>query len=85
MRLTRGLAYLFAIFPSHYVSNRLSTAAQGGAPSQWPLHDNGLNDVVQWDHYSFKVNGKRLFVFSGEIHYWRVPGIVIPTYIYCLT
>ncbi|RMZ71015.1 glycoside hydrolase family 35 [Pyrenophora seminiperda CCB06] len=42
-------------------------------PSAWPLHDNGLSDVVQWDHYSFKVNGKRLFVFSGEIHYWRIP------------
>lgn len=44
-----------------------------GDVSQWPLHDNGLNEVVQWDHYSFKVNGKRLFVFSGEIHYWRIP------------
>ena len=42
------------------------------ALSQWPLHDNGLNEVVQWDHYSFKVNGKRLFVFSGELHYWRI-------------
>ena len=41
--------------------------------TQWPLHSNGLNDVVQWDHYSLKVNGRRLFVFSGELHYWRVP------------
>ncbi|KAF2107330.1 glycoside hydrolase superfamily [Lophiotrema nucula] len=47
--------------------------AQYSSPSQWPLHDNGINDVVQWDHYSFKVNGKRLFVFSGELHYWRIP------------
>lgn len=47
--------------------------AQSNSPSQWPLHDNGLNEVVQWDHYSFKVNGKRLFVFSGELHYWRIP------------
>jgi hypothetical protein len=49
------------------------TLAQSSSPSQWPVHDNGLNEVVQWDHYSFKVNGKRLFVFSGEIHYWRIP------------
>lgn len=49
------------------------TYAQSHELIQWPLHDNGLNDVVQWDHYSFKVNGKRLFVFSGEIHYWRIP------------
>lgn len=47
--------------------------AQNNSVGQWPLHDNGLNDVVQWDHYSFKVNGKRLFVFAGEIHYWRIP------------
>ena len=42
-------------------------------PGQWPLHDDGLNNVVQWDHYSFKINGQRLFVFSGELHYWRIP------------
>jgi hypothetical protein len=49
------------------------THAQSNSTSQWPLHDNGLNEVVQWDHYSFKVHGKRLFIFSGEIHYWRIP------------
>ncbi|KAJ4356191.1 uncharacterized protein N0V89_004221 [Didymosphaeria variabile] len=47
--------------------------AQADTPSQYPLHDNGLNKVVQWDHYSFKVNGQRLFVYSGELHYWRIP------------
>lgn len=40
---------------------------------QWPLHDNGLNEAVQWDHYSLIVNGERLFMWSGEIHYWRLP------------
>lgn len=40
---------------------------------QWPLHDNGLNEVVQWDHYSLIIDGQRLFMWSGEIHYWRVP------------
>ncbi|KZL72031.1 beta-galactosidase B (glycosyl hydrolase family 35) [Colletotrichum tofieldiae] len=39
----------------------------------WPIHDNGLNEVVQWDHHSYIVNGERLFVFSGEFHYWRIP------------
>lgn len=42
------------------------------AQQQWPLHDNGKNDVVQWDHYSFSINGQRLFVWSGEMHYWYV-------------
>ncbi|KAI7968004.1 hypothetical protein EIK77_007759 [Talaromyces pinophilus] len=40
---------------------------------QWPLHNDSLNDVVQWDHYSFELNGQRLFVFAGEWHYWRIP------------
>ncbi|KAK7728882.1 hypothetical protein SLS53_009345 [Cytospora paraplurivora] len=41
--------------------------------TQWPLHNDGLTTVVEWDHYSFLVNGQRLFVFSGEFHYWRLP------------
>jgi beta-galactosidase GanA len=40
---------------------------------QWPLHSDGLNDVVQWDHYSFKIKGERAFLFAGEMHYWRLP------------
>ncbi|CAJ2507467.1 Uu.00g086530.m01.CDS01 [Anthostomella pinea] len=43
------------------------------AAQQWPLHDDGLNDIVQWDHYSLIVNGERLFFWSGEFHYWRIP------------
>ncbi|CAE6346073.1 unnamed protein product [Rhizoctonia solani] len=41
--------------------------------TQWPVHDTGLSKVVQWDHYSLIVNGERLFVWSGEFHYWRIP------------
>ncbi|KAJ5551881.1 hypothetical protein N7461_006579 [Penicillium sp. DV-2018c] len=41
--------------------------------TQWPLQDNGLNTVVQWDHYSFQINNQRIFIFSGEFHYWRIP------------
>ncbi|CAN9151065.1 unnamed protein product [Alternaria alternata] len=69
MKTIVGLSWLSAL-------SSLATSgvnAQNNTPSAWPLHDNGLNKVVQWDHYSFKVNGKRLFVFSGEIHYWRIP------------
>jgi len=69
MKTIVGLSWLSAL------SSLATTGvnAQNNTPSAWPLHDNGLNKVVQWDHYSFKVNGKRLFVFSGEIHYWRIP------------
>ncbi|KAB8231913.1 glycoside hydrolase family 35 protein [Aspergillus alliaceus] len=41
--------------------------------TRWPLHDNGLTDIVEWDRYSFLINGQRHFVFSGEFHYWRLP------------
>ncbi|GAB1217937.1 hypothetical protein ATERTT37_007180 [Aspergillus terreus] len=51
----------------------LLSAAQNHSDSEWPLHDNGLSTVVQWDHYSFHVHGQRIFVFSGEFHYWRIP------------
>ena len=47
--------------------------AQSSSLNPWPLHTDGLNDVVQWDHYSFEVDGKRLFIFAGEMHYWRIP------------
>lgn len=70
MRVLRDFAYLSALLPSSFVLNSVGASAQSSSPSQWPLHDNGLNDVVQWDHYSYKINGKRLFVFSGELHYW---------------
>ncbi|KAF1962787.1 putative beta-galactosidase B [Byssothecium circinans] len=66
----RGLSWLTL---SNLLLGLGSVSAQGNETSRWPLHDNGLNDVVQWDHYSFKINGERLFVFSGEIHYWRIP------------
>jgi beta-galactosidase GanA len=49
------------------------TLAQNSSVTQWPLHDDSLNHVVQWDHYSFEIGGKRAFVFAGEMHYWRMP------------
>ena len=50
-----------------------STSVPELAVTQWPLHSDGLNNVVQWDHYSFLVNGKRGFIFAGDWHYWRLP------------
>ncbi|KAI3340175.1 glycoside hydrolase superfamily [Ustulina deusta] len=50
----------------------LGAAAQSNS-TNWPVHDNGLTDLVKWDHYSFHINGQRLFLFSGEFHYWRYP------------
>lgn len=40
---------------------------------QWPISNNGNTDLVEWDHYSMTVDGERLVVWSGEVHYWRIP------------
>ncbi len=29
---------------------------------------------VQYDKYSFMLNGERIFIASGEFHYWRLPS-----------
>jgi len=39
-----------------------------------PLATNdGLTDLVSWDSYSVMMNGQRMFVYSGEFHYQRMP------------
>lgn len=35
--------------------------------------DNGKTTDVTWDKYSLSVKGERVFVFSGEFHYHRLP------------
>ncbi|KAK8241216.1 putative beta-galactosidase C [Phyllosticta capitalensis] len=35
--------------------------------------DNGYTDYVQWDEHSLFVDGERIFIFSGEFHYQRLP------------
>ncbi|CAG8012867.1 unnamed protein product [Penicillium nalgiovense] len=67
--MTRILNWLLVLLACLGVSSK----ADDQAVTQWPLQDNGLNTVVQWDHYSFQVNGQRIFIFSGEFHYWRIP------------
>lgn len=46
------------------------------AQVQWPVHNNSLNTVVEWDHYSYIIKGQRLFIWSGEVRntifpFWR--------------
>ena len=47
------------------------TAAKG--TETFPGND-GKAHAVTWDASSFKVDGNRLNVWSGEIHYWRLPS-----------
>ena len=71
--------------PKSYVLNMLQSASRSlilfclltwqlvNGQQQWPVHNDRLNTVVEWDHYSFSVNGERIYVWSGEMHYWRIP------------
>lgn len=35
--------------------------------------NDGLTDIVAWDPFSLEINGERVFIFSGEFHYERLP------------
>lgn len=50
-----------------------SCVAQNSTNGTWPIHNNGLTTQIEWDHYSMIVNGQRFFLWSGELHYWRIP------------
>ena len=34
---------------------------------------DGLTDLVTWDKYSLSVNDTRVFIYSAEFHYQRLP------------
>ncbi|ESK93618.1 glycoside hydrolase family 35 protein [Moniliophthora roreri MCA 2997] len=40
-------------------------------PRQTP--DKTIQDIVTWDQYSLIVNGKRLAIYGGEVHPYRMP------------
>lgn len=67
------MARVFRLLLFFLGSLQFFTSAQNSSQSEWPIHDNGLSEVVQWDHYSLYVHGQRMFLFSGEFHYWRIP------------
>ncbi|KAF8467613.1 glycoside hydrolase superfamily [Kalaharituber pfeilii] len=37
------------------------------------LSDNGLTRKVQWDNSTLYIDGQKIFIYSGEFHYWRIP------------
>ena len=34
---------------------------------------DSLQDVVTWDQYSINIKGSRVFIYSAEFHYQRMP------------
>lgn len=48
--------------------------AQGGAPQSSNPLGLGRPHTVTWDKHSLKIDGQRLFLWSAEFHYWRLPS-----------
>ena len=50
-------------------------AAQAAPPAPAvAVSAHGPAHTVSYDKYSLKIDGKRLYVWSGEFHYWRLPS-----------
>ena len=54
---------------------------QAASSNQWIKPTNykfpgndGKKHKITWDRYSYKIDGQRLNIWSGEVHYWRLPS-----------
>ncbi|CBX92575.1 hypothetical protein IAQ61_006037, partial [Plenodomus lingam] len=49
--------------------------AVGGSPKDWikPYKRAPLQNIVTWDEHSLFVHGERIFLYSGEVHPYRLP------------
>ncbi|MEO8778499.1 MAG: beta-galactosidase, partial [Rhodanobacter sp.] len=54
----------------------LSASALGGASSPLAVHDHERTQrhAITYDRYSLKIDGQRIYVWSGSFHYWRLPS-----------
>lgn len=51
-----------------------ATPASTSAPAPAPAPAAATHHTVTYDHYSFAVDGKRTYLWSGEFHYYRLPS-----------
>lgn len=49
-------------------------AMQPAAPAAAASMGDGQAHTVTYDRYSLKIDSKRLYVWSGSFHYWRLPS-----------
>lgn len=59
---------------STYAKEHGDTRFNGHPGLTFPGND-GKSHTVSFDKYSFKIDGKRLHIWSAEFHYWRLPDI----------
>jgi beta-galactosidase GanA len=51
-----------------------SEVAGIGHPSRAPAQRAAATHTVGFDHYSLTIDGRRLYLWSAEFHYWRLPS-----------
>src|SRR5437899_925980 len=51
-------------------------AAAAAPPAPPPQSTIGLGQphTITFDHYSLLIDGRRIYVWAGEFHYWRLPS-----------
>lgn len=52
----------------------LSLFAGALYPAQRGSAQSAGSHTITWDSHSLLVDGKRIFIYSGEFHYWRLPS-----------
>src|SRR5919198_5807064 len=60
-----GAAVLAVTLAAAMIPTPPAAAAPPSAPA---------THTVGYDHYSVTVDGKRIYLWSGEFHYWRLPS-----------
>jgi hypothetical protein len=81
MRIARALEPLLALcatvsarlyHPLDFVSDSAPTSSLSLSSREY-INTTGLTSLVGWDGHSFFIDGKRIFLQSGEFHTWRLP------------
>ncbi|KAF9696246.1 hypothetical protein EKO04_005856 [Ascochyta lentis] len=71
----KGIVKLGGAVALSFLAAQASARAVGFQPEQWitPYKREALQDIVTWDKDSIFVHGERIFLYSGEIHPYRLP------------
>ena len=66
------ITFLFALLLA-LLGGCVVNATGSRQPSVQPP-DESRHNTISYDHYSLKIDGKRVYIWSGEFQYWRLPS-----------
>ncbi|MCO5998916.1 glycoside hydrolase family 35 protein [Actinoallomurus rhizosphaericola] len=70
-RARRRLLLFVAVVLAVVGGGAVTLAARNGPDTPQPAHKA---HTVAYDHYSLKLDGDRVYLWSAEFHYWRLPS-----------